>query len=58
MDKPTSRFLVDRLRKMPKEDQVRIMRQVEHLRVNYDLGLAASLELLYKLGRFLNERDA
>ena len=60
MDKhtlPFSRYLLQRLRERPKNEQVAIMRQAEYMRVHYHLGLTSALELMLKLGSYLNGED-
>lgn len=58
---PFSRYLIERLRSRPRAEQAVIMRQVEILKtftrtsVNTPgIGQAGALELLLKLGSYLN----
>lgn len=60
-DIPFSRYLLDRLRERPKEEQAVIMRQVGILKVitrsslhPNGIGQTGALELLLKLGSYLN----
>jgi hypothetical protein len=61
-ERPFSRYLLDRLRERPEAEQIVLMRQVELLKSGTrtsmhpaGVGQAGALELLMKLGSFLNE---
>lgn len=61
-EQPFSRYLLDRLRDRPQEEQVVLMRQIERLKTQTrsgmhpaGIGQTGALELLLKVGSLLNE---